>query len=200
MRLHTKLTYAQVYGALRQAKDAGQVTEDVEFIVLADHGSRSRPRAFEVQLGTYDQCSLPAGYRDQYGKLMRVRRFKNTGSAGASSGVLCGDRVWSATWHEWGWFMARVFALDPGAVFGGKGYGYHGREDFNYKTGQDFRLGDGYHRDADGRPYDNGSGPVPVSDEAAFERITADMRRVERNLAEDRINHDTYREQRGEDA
>ena len=142
MRLHTHLTCAQVHGALKQAKEARQVTEDIRFMTLEDHKSMTHPRAFEVQLGTWCKTSLPDGYRDQYGKLMHVRRYKNSGQHGASSDQGLGRAdcsVWSATWHEWGWFMARVFAADPDARFGGaSGWHYDGVADFNRKTGDRF--------------------------------------------------------------
>lgn len=93
MRLHTNLTYAQVYGALHAAqRKRGKITADVSFVDLDDiYGSpkefksATHPRAFEVQLGTYDQHSLPAGTKDQHGKKMNVRRFKNSGTRGATS-------------------------------------------------------------------------------------------------------------------
>lgn len=128
MRLHTKLGYAEVYNALRVAKAKGRVTQDVSFAIDDSYGSRIAPQAFEIQLGTCDKNSLPEGYTDQNGHRLRVRRYKNSGSSGA-------DSVYSATWHEWGWFMAEIFAADPEAVWGGKSWGYHGVTDFHEKTG-----------------------------------------------------------------
>lgn len=148
MRLHTSLTQTEVYGALVRAIKAGHVTGDVQLIVFAQMGSMTHPRAFEVQLGTYDKHSLPAGYRDQYGKLMHVRRYKNGGNAGATSEYYGRDgAVWAATWHEWGWWMAEVFKADPGARFGPRpsadrhgGYGiYASPDDFHEKTHGAFR-------------------------------------------------------------
>jgi hypothetical protein len=140
MRLHTNLSYAHVYEALRQAKVEGHVTWDVEFVNFSAHGSRTMPFAFEIQLGTYDKHSLPAGYTDQNGQKLNVRRYKNTGSRGASSEYYgsCGA-VWSATWDEWGWFIAKVFQLDPDAYWAGH---YSSSADFHRKTGRKFDDGE----------------------------------------------------------
>jgi hypothetical protein len=161
MRLHTKLTCAEVHRALEQAKKAGHVAPDVRFTTESVHSSVTHLRAFEVQLGTYCKTSLPAGYTDQHGHRLSVRRYKNSGAGGAASDDEYGRcAVWAATWHEWGWFMAGVFAADPGARFGtAKGWHYAGRADFDRKT------------------------------EGVF-----------RGACEEEINHDTVREQTGEDA
>jgi len=170
MRLHTKLTYTDLLQALQRAKDAGRVTPDVTFqgCGLSLHGSRTHPRAFEVQLGTHDKFSLPAGYTDQNGHRMRVRRYKNSGDGGASSEWATGGcPVWAATWHEWGWFMTEVWAADPTARWGGeKGWGYKDRADFDVKTKGAFLNKD--------------------EPKTTFKEILEDMRRVERELAEER--------------
>ena len=128
MRLHTNLASSDVQFALHEAKRRGLVTNDVHFVVYARHGSNSHDRAFELQLGTYDKHSLPAGTTDQYGKNMHVRRYKNSGTFGAES-------VYAATYYEWGWFMLEVFKRDPNALFGSvAGHGYNGVDDFHEKT------------------------------------------------------------------
>jgi hypothetical protein len=161
VKLHTSLDYMGVAFALKKAKDDGHVTDDVCFQGgLKPSGSRTHPRAFEVQLGTDDKTSLPGGYTDQRGNRMNVRRYKNSGSCGAGS-------VYAATWDEWGWFMANVFATDPQAVFGsvtGREHSYRGEADFHAQTGGKFNSAT---RDA-------------------FGAIVEDMRRVQRNLEEDR--------------
>lgn len=222
MRLHTSLSYGQVHDALRQAKDAGQVTPDVTFEVFTCHGSRTHPRAFEVQLGTSDKYSLPEGYRDQYGKLMRVRRYKNTGDRGASSDWATGGcAVWSATWHEWGWFMARVFAMDPDARFGSeKGWHYAGFADFMTKTKDAFDLEPSPEKRpvfVPGDLLDDGFGQSGVTvtsgDQCATRTARFTGQVVCTRCAPDcdhyvctdednecAINHDTIREQTGEDA
>lgn len=134
MRLHTTLTSMQLNAALRDAKLAGHITQDVTFTSFSIHNSRTHVRAFEVQLGTYCQDSLPAGYTDQNGHRMKVRRFKNSGDGGATSGWY-EPTVWAATWHEWGWLMVEIWKADPTARWGGeKGYGYKDRADFDVKT------------------------------------------------------------------
>jgi hypothetical protein len=133
MQLHTRLSFCQVYDALNAAKDSGKITHDIEFTVLDVYRSRTHIRAYKFHLGTRDKTSLPEGYIDQNGRKMRVRRYSNSGTEGASS-------VWGATWHEWGWFMLEVFKLDPGARFGGTtGHGYRNLEDFHVKTKNAFR-------------------------------------------------------------
>lgn len=62
------------------------------YVTVSQHGSRSHARAFEVSLEGN-------GYR------------KNTGTHGA------GDEI-GATWDEWGVFIARLFEVDPEALFG----------------------------------------------------------------------------------
>jgi len=113
MRLHSsKLQYAHVYGALKAAKDAGRVANHVHFVTCTDHQSRSRARAWEIQLGTY--------VKDPGDK----RRWKNSGDHGA-------DSVYAATYDEWGYFIAELFQQDPDAIFGG----YKGLQDFDGQTG-----------------------------------------------------------------
>jgi hypothetical protein len=144
MRLHTSLTDVQVSNALFRAQREGLITPDVHFAVWEPGRSQTHPHAFEIQLGTYNQHSLPRGYKDQRGSTMHVRRFKNSGSSGASS-------VYAATWHEWGWLIAEIFAADPEARWGANparcarpeyAWGYHSEADFHAKTDGKFRLGD----------------------------------------------------------
>ena len=144
MQLHTSLTGTQVKAALTRAQRAGLITADVEFVAWSAHGSRTHPHAFEVQLGTENKHSLPPGTVDQHGKRMHVRRYKNSGSRGATSSWFWGESVWAATWHEWGWFIAAVFDADPGARFGSNPararypWGYFSPADFNAKTSWQF--------------------------------------------------------------
>lgn len=171
MKLHTNLDYMGVAYALKKAKDDGHVTQDVCFQgSLVPHGSRTHPRAFEVQLGTEDKTSLPCGYTDQYGHKMNVRRYKNSGSCGAASEWATGCNVYAATWDEWGWFIAAVFDADPQARFDTR---YLSRADFDAKTGGKFS------RENYGRARTR-------ADREAFDAVVEDMRRVQRNLEEDR--------------
>jgi hypothetical protein len=115
MRIHTsKLGRLDVRECLAAAQRSGKVTSDIEFVIgPVEYGSKSRDRAFEVQLGTWDQTSGPT----------KSRHFKNTGTYGA-------DRVWAATYDEWGHFLALVFLCDRNATAGP----YKGHDDFHAKT------------------------------------------------------------------
>ena len=133
MKLHTKLSGTEVREAMEAAKLAGKVTPDVYFVEY-DHGnSRTHAHRFEIQLGTDDKHSLPAGTVDQYGRRMNVRRYKNSGNSGANSGFLA-EEIYAATWDEWGWFIAEIMRRDPEAVFGT----YRGIESFNAQTDSKF--------------------------------------------------------------
>lgn len=142
MRLYTSLSEQQVHSALNRVKAAGLATPDIVFTAsFATRPSRTHARSVQVQLGTLDKHSLPPGTRDQHGKVLRVRRYKNSGNRGAASERARGEAVWAATWHEWGWFMAEIFAADPGARFGaatGPSWGYRDAADFHEKTGNQF--------------------------------------------------------------
>lgn len=147
MRLHTSLTPGEVYQALARAQIKKLVAADIEFTSgvthhgsLVPHGSRTHAHAYEVQLGTYEKHSLPRDYRDRNGQRMNVRRYKNSGSGGASSEWVRGEAVWAATWHEWGWFIAEVFAADPTARWGSQKHpNYASPGDFHHKTGGRFQ-------------------------------------------------------------
>jgi hypothetical protein len=132
MRLHTRLTYSQVIGALVSAKHAGLVAPDVQFTVLKSHGSRTRQHAFEVQLGvprSGPYQPLKAGTLNKYGRPQKTRRTTNGGG-----------QNWAATWAEWGWFMAEVYDRDSAARWGAGSWGYFSRLDFNEKTDSRFIL------------------------------------------------------------
>jgi hypothetical protein len=130
MRIHTSLGGYQLSQALQRAKDKGRIGSRVVFAVDSAHGSRTHPRAFEIQLGAWDNA-LPAGTVDQRGKRMRFRRTRNINRDAANR--------YAATWHEWGWLIAEIFDADPSARFGGeKGWGYSSRADFDEKTGWQF--------------------------------------------------------------
>lgn len=119
MKLHTKLLAHEVRNALQTVKDVGQVADDVHFVQFDYEGSKSRDNGYLVQLGTYDQCSGPKN----------SRHYKNSGTHGASD-------IWAATYEEWGWFIAEIFALDPDAIFGA----YKSLDSFNEQTSDQFRL------------------------------------------------------------
>lgn len=118
MKLHSDtLSAERVFSALRQAKQQGRVSPDIEFVQFDAEKSRSRRYGFKIQLGTYDKTSGPS----------KSRRYKNSGQYGA-------DSVYAATYDEWGWFIAALLDMDAEAVFGG----YRGRDDFNRQTGSKY--------------------------------------------------------------
>lgn len=151
MKLHTRLTGTEVRAALQRAKAEGLITPDIRFVTWTPGRSLTHPHGYEIQLGTYDKRSLPAGTRDQHGRAMHVRRFKNTGRRGAASDSAWAgndESVWAATWFEWGWFIAEIFEADPDARWGADparcaspsyAWGYASPEDFHAKTGGVFR-------------------------------------------------------------
>lgn len=120
MKLHSdKLTDDDVREALGQAKAAGKVTQDVCMVQFMPGGSRSRARSWAIQLGTEDKTSGPT----------KSRHYKNSGQYGRS-------QVWAATYDEWGWFIAQLFAVDPDATFGP----YLGLDSFNAQTASKYVL------------------------------------------------------------
>lgn len=114
MKLHSDVhNYSSISRALLDAQNRGQVAADVHMVIFVPVRSRSHRYGFEIQLGTYNKTSGPAN----------SRHYKNSGTYGASN-------IYAATYDEWGWFLAEVFAQDPDAIFGP----YKGRDDFNTRT------------------------------------------------------------------
>ncbi len=74
--------------------------------VLTEHGSRSRAKAFEVQL------SGSSSYRAQGGWWL------------------------AATWDEWGNFLHFLYGVDDNMLAGQPSYGYDGQDDFLSKTAE----------------------------------------------------------------
>lgn len=101
MKLHTVLTRAEIHSALSQVKQHGHVTQDIGFVHFDTGNSRTHPARYEIQLGTYNKTSGPG----------KSRRYKNSGHRGAGA-------VWAATYDEWGYFINRIFEMDPTAIFG----------------------------------------------------------------------------------
>ena len=110
MRLHTSLTKDDVAQALRESVGP----DGVYFDHFTLHSSRTHPQAYELRL-TADPG------RDRNGK---ARRNVNTGQYGMGA-------YKAATYDEWGYFMAAVYARDSFAKFG---TAYNGAEDFMRKT------------------------------------------------------------------
>lgn len=125
MRIYSdKITENGLHGALRHAQDAGLVHRNVEFAQFNVNGSRTHKHRYDVQLGSYDHCVLP-GATNQYGKPQKTRRVRNSNY---------GDQRFSATWHEWGWFIAELYRIDPDARIGW----YENVADFDEKTNWQF--------------------------------------------------------------
>jgi hypothetical protein len=82
---------------------------------LQKHGSRSHARSFDVTL-----------FSD--GTLSRLRSGSNRD-------------LFHATWDQWGYFLAYIFAADPGAMVPRV---YGDAADFHDKTGGKFTSFDGY--------------------------------------------------------
>jgi hypothetical protein len=113
MRLHTRLTEADLTKALNRAVEGGGVAAHLMLMKADQHRSQSRAKAFEVQLGTYLKEKGDG------------RRYPNSGSHGADTSY------YAAKYNEWGFFFAEVFKLDPEAVVAGA---YDGENDFHEKT------------------------------------------------------------------
>lgn len=118
MRLHTNThTWQSIREALDRAKRAGKVAQHVHIETLDERGSRSKARAFEISLRAYNKIEGDG----------RRRPNQNTGER----------ELWAATYDEWGWFIAELFAVEPDAVFGS----YIGRHGFDAATKTAYVLG-----------------------------------------------------------
>lgn len=117
MRIHTdKLSDTNIRELLAKERAAGRIPYAVGFKTLDQRGSRKRARAFEVQLDAYEK---------EHGD---GRRYGNSGSYG-------GGQNWAATYDEWGWFLAALFAADPEA----DATYYSDADDFHTKTTDNYR-------------------------------------------------------------
>lgn len=120
MRFHTDtLTYNDIIDALTQEQERGRIAGDVKFKELKLHSSRDRARAFEIQL---EALTKEPG---------DGRRSGNSGSYGAMVG-----NGYAATYDEWGWLLANLYARDAYMRVGAKGSPiYRDDDDFHDKTG-----------------------------------------------------------------
>lgn len=119
MRIHLNERPYVLQTALDRARESGVVAESVGFTDYSLHGSRSHAGAVEVRLVSWQK--LPG----------EKRRRPNSGQWGNTETVF-----WAATWHEWGWFFAHVFDLDPTAKAGP----YDGVDEFHRLTDDQFHL------------------------------------------------------------
>lgn len=119
MRLHSdKLTAGDLATALMAEQEAGRIAPHVTFKTYEVHRSSIRKAAFEVQ--------LEAAYRDN------GRRAGNSGSYGA---MIPEHDGYAATYDEWGWLLAALYAIDPSMVVGTPKLPiYADHEDFDERT------------------------------------------------------------------
>lgn len=135
MRLHFTLpltghsAYQIAVDALNECQDAGTIARHVWFKTITEHrsGGDGFIFALEVQLETSE--------RD------RGRRAGNSGSYGASTGW-GGDGSYTATYDEWGFFLAALYRRDPkmrcAPNFKRDYAQYYDAEDFHHKTGRTY--------------------------------------------------------------
>lgn len=117
MKFHSdQLTsVSDISNALTRAKFKGHVPNHV-YADITRSGSRSHKYAYEVSL--YSLEKLPGD----------KRRFKNSGNNGAAP-------EYAATYDEWGYFMAEIYAVDSFVVMGTLAHGpYRDETEFNSKT------------------------------------------------------------------
>ena len=121
MKIHsdTETTYSLGL-CLMEAQRKGQIPPDVFFDLNRPESSRKRKNGMVVHLGSNAE-------RDANGK----RRRANTSFQGAPSWQRA-ERT--ATYDEWGWFIAHVLEVDPHAIVGP----YNGQADFDAKTERRF--------------------------------------------------------------
>jgi hypothetical protein len=79
---------------------------------LPRYRSRPRRQAYVVKLASDGTLTRR---RVNYGTARYADRF---------------DRPFSATWDQWGWFLAHLFTVDPDAIAGP----YNGADDFHTQT------------------------------------------------------------------
>jgi uncharacterized protein YwbE len=112
MRLHTNLTADNIRTCLDQAK-AGDIPSDIVFDVFGETGSRSHPHGFEVHLASTQKNTRDDGVTRRTNPMARHD----------------GPR-YAASYDEWGWFLAELFAADRAAKAGP----YKNEDDFHVKT------------------------------------------------------------------
>lgn len=120
MRIHSDvLTTAQIGDSLTDERIIGRIAHHVTFKKLQPGHSRVKAHGFEIQ--------LEASERDS------GRRAGNSGSYGAMRPEQDG---YAATFDEWGWLLAALYAKDPAMIVGASGAPtYLDAEDFDAQTG-----------------------------------------------------------------
>lgn len=129
MRIHSdKITADDCYDALNLARQRGKVTGDVTFDPITAYNSQDKARAYEIQLGASVPGGLPENYVNKYGQRQKCRRVRNSVQGS-------GSYRFSATWEEWGWFIAYLYRADPNARWGSVKYPvYKDRDHFHRET------------------------------------------------------------------
>lgn len=145
MRFHTTLTETEVRDCMTRAKSDGDVPADIAFDIFGPAGSRTHPRAYEIHLATAQRDTRADGQKRAVSPM--------AGGTGLR---------FSATYDEWGYFLARFFAADPEAKAGP----YKSRDHFHRKTQYAYATRD--EMPADTRP----SEPEPYRDEPDTEPAT----------------------------
>lgn len=122
MRIHSDIINRDhIQDALIAAKKKGHVSHHVLVDLMSVHGSRKRKGAIEVQLGSDTSESFIAPvvleYAEDYGVERKVlNKIKRRGTR---QGKSYDDYLRAAaTWHEYGHFIAELFAIDPNAIIG----------------------------------------------------------------------------------
>lgn len=127
MKLHTDLGILQLDRMLDGLETAGIIARGVDLIILGSANSRSHTRRIDFSLGLE---KADATHR-------RARNLMGSDDGGYR---------YAATYDDWGWLMASIFAADPSAKFQGA---YNGVADFKTRTWQAFTAVEG----ADPFPY-----------------------------------------------
>lgn len=114
MKLHSDiLTESDIREALASAQRRGNVAPQVQFAEFDAAGSRSRKHSWNI--------GLEAAYKADGDK--RLRRMHRRDD-------------WAATYEEWGWFIAELFAKDENMIFGT----YKGWDSFLNQTNFKFEV------------------------------------------------------------
>lgn len=131
--------------AMKECQAAGTIAPHVRFKTLETKQRRGTGSALEVQ--------LEATQRD------RGRRSGNSGSYGAMQ-----DGTYSATYDEWGFFLAALYRLAGDDMICGtpKYPHYSNADDFHYKTGRTYdpEYPDYVERCGDDFPYRQGRNQI----------------------------------------
>lgn len=114
MRIHTnRANYDTIAAATVYASGKGQGRVFID--EASSHGSKSHNGAYEVKL---------------VGDGSHSKRLINSGKHGAGE-------EYAPTWDQWGWFLAYLYASEPGIKCAGW---YNGATEFLVKTGGKYPI------------------------------------------------------------